>query len=246
MGDGGGAWIVLRGVTRTFRQGRAAVRAVDGVSVDIEPGETVALTGPSGAGKSSLLHLIGGLDVPDSGRIVVNGTDVHELTRRTAARFRRTVGFVFQYYRLLPHMSVLDNVLTPLMSARVRPADVDRAGELLAGVGLSALRRAAVSELSGGEQQRVAIARALVARPRLLLADEPTGALDSRTGEEVLDLLSALQESWGFTLVVATHDPSVAAGCARQLRMLDGALVADQRLEAPDGDALLRRVTGLG
>ncbi|GII56949.1 antimicrobial peptide ABC transporter ATPase [Planotetraspora thailandica] len=242
-----GAWLVLRDVRRAFRQGRSLIHAVDGVSLDIEAGETIAVTGPSGAGKSTLLHLIGGLDMPDSGRIVVSGVDVHSLSRTAAARYRRSVGFVFQYYRLLGHLSPVDNVLSPLLGdGRVRPADVQWAGELLDLVDLPTDGRVAAGDLSGGEQQRVAIARALVGRPKLVIADEPTGALDSRTGEDVLDLIAALQAQWGFTLIMATHDPSVAAQCARQIRLLDGRVLTETRVQSRDPDALLRRVTGLG
>lgn len=236
----------MRNVSRAFRQGRALVRAVDAVSFDVEPGETVAITGPSGAGKSSLLHLVGGLDTPDSGRVVVGGVDVHTLNRHAAARFRRRVGFVFQQYRLLGHLSPVDNVLAPLLVGRVHRDDVRWANELLEAVGVSRSERVVAGQLSGGEQQRVAIARALVVRPRLLIADEPTGALDSRTGEEVLDLISTLAQDWGFTLLLATHDPTVAAQCGRQMRMLDGAVVRDTRIVPSDPDAVLRRVAGLG
>lgn len=238
-----GAWIVLRNVTRRYPQGRTSVTAVDQVSLDIEPGQSVAVTGVSGSGKSTLLGLVGGQARPDIGRIVVEGVPVHELTGRAAARYRRQVGFVFQRYNLLSHLSVLDNVLAPLLGGRMRAADVDRAHALLHAVGLPSHAAATAGQLSGGEQQRVAIARALVGEPELVLADEPTGALDSRTGEGVLDLLAELHERRGFTLLIATHDPSVAAQCEREVRLLDGSVVSDSRRVSLDPEELLRRVS---
>ncbi len=170
---------------------------------------------------------------------------MHELKRAVAARYRRRVGFVFQRCYLLPHLSILDNVLAPLSGTRIGREQIDRAVELLHAVGLGGRPKALAGALSAGEQQRVAIARALIGNPGLLLADEPTGALDSRTGEDVLDLLSRLQEERGFTMLLATHDPSVAAQCERQLRLIDGVIVADTVIEAPDPEEFLRQVNGL-
>lgn len=218
------------------------MRSVVDVSLDIEPGQTVALTGRSGAGKSSLLHLIGGMDRPTRGEIVVRGVEVHALTERSAPRFRRTVGMVFQQYNLLGHLNALDNVVLPHLGARLGRAEWAQARELLGAVGLDAARAEPTATLSGGEQQRVAVARALFGRPRLVLADEPTGALDSRQGSEVIELLTRLQRDRGFTLIVATHAPEVAAHCLRRIELLDGAVVKDSMFEQLDHRRLLRRM----
>ncbi|SEE42218.1 putative ABC transport system ATP-binding protein [Jiangella alba] len=241
-----GAPISLNDVTRFYRQGGAQVPALVDVTLDVRAGETVAVVGPSGSGKSTLLHVIGGIDRPDSGTVMVGGTRVEQLSRRAAAAFRRGVGFVFQHYHLLPQLSALDNVVVPLMPIQVRFDRHERARELLDAVGLGDRASARVADLSGGEQQRVAIARALVARPKLLLADEPTGALDSRTGDEVLDLLAQVQADYGMTLVLATHEAAVAAQCSRLISLRDGTVVADHALWDPQPDETLRRATGLG
>ncbi|WP_432971179.1 ABC transporter ATP-binding protein [Dactylosporangium sp. CA-233914] len=241
-----GARVSLVGVTRRYRQGNATVTAVDDVTLDIEPGQTLALTGPSGSGKSSLLHLIGALERPDQGEVVVDGVALHTLSRRAAARHRAGVGLIFQNYRLLATLSAADNVLLPVLPLRVDFDKRARARELLDAVGLAAVADVPAEQLSGGQRQRVAVARALVNRPRLLLADEPTGSLDSRTGEDLLDLLADVQQAHGMTMVLATHDPAVAAQCGRLVRLRDGAVVDDHRLDAPDSDAMLRRVTGPG
>lgn len=241
-----GAPISLHEVTRRYRQGGAQVPALVDVTLDIHAGETVAVVGPSGSGKSTLLHVIGGMDRPDSGTVVVGGTRVEQLSRRAAAAFRRGVGFVFQHYHLLPQLTALDNVVVPLMPIQVGFDRHERARELLDAVGLGARAAARVGDLSGGEQQRVAIARALVARPKLLLADEPTGALDSRTGDEVLDLLAQVQSDYGMTLILATHEAAVAAQCSRMISLRDGVVVADHAVWDPQPDETLRRATGLG
>lgn len=216
------------------------------ISLAIAPGEIVAVTGPSGAGKSSLLQLIGGLDIPDSGRIVVDGTDIAELSGKHSAYFRGTVGFVFQRYHLLRNLSALDNVITPVLPLRVDFDKHKRGQELLAAVGLTDQAAVPARELSGGQQQRVAIARALVNRPRLLLADEPTGNLDSRTGEEILDLLTELQAEHGSTMLLATHDSTVASQCQRVVGLRDGRVVSDRELPGADPDSTLRRISGPG
>lgn len=217
-----------------------------GVSLDVEPGESVAVVGPSGSGKSTLLHVMGAMDRPDDGAVLVDDTNVEQLSRRGAAAFRRQVGFVFQHYHLLPQLSALDNVMVPVMPVRVDFDPRVRAQQLLNAVGLASRARAKVTELSGGEQQRVAIARALISRPRLLLADEPTGALDSRTGDEVLDVLAQVQSDYGMTMVLATHEITVAAQCSRLVNLRDGVVVADRPLWDPEPDETLRRATGLG
>ncbi|MBK9158018.1 MAG: ABC transporter ATP-binding protein [Micropruina sp.] len=197
------------------------------VSLDIPKGQRVAVTGASGSGKSTLLHVIGGLDRPTSGEIVVNEVRLDTAKERELPRYRRTVGFVFQRFNLVPSLNVHDNVIAPLIPYRVPFDKSARAIELLERVGLGERIDASVAALSGGQQQRVAIARALVAHPSLLLADEPTGALDSRTGHEILDLIEELQADTGMTVLVATHDHAIAARADRVLTMADGVLISD-------------------
>ncbi|WP_433415160.1 ABC transporter ATP-binding protein [Microtetraspora malaysiensis] len=230
-----GVEVSLRSVTRKY----ASAVALDEVSLDVEPGSAVALMGPSGAGKSTLLHLVGAMDPPDAGEIVVDGERVHDLSRRGLDRYRRRIGFVFQRFHLLPALSVLDNVLAPVLPRRVDFDRRARAMELLEAVGLADRASALPSRLSGGQQQRVAIARALIARPPLLLADEPTGNLDSATGHEIVDLLLTLREEHGMTMLMATHNPELAAVCDRVVRMKDGKVVSDERL-TPSQDVLDR------
>ncbi|GAA3117223.1 ABC transporter ATP-binding protein [Streptosporangium carneum] len=195
--------------------------------------------GPSGAGKSTLLHLVGAMDLPDEGEIHVGGERVDDLGRRGLDRHRRAVGFVFQRFHLLPALSLLDNVLVPVLPRRVGFDRRARARALLAAVGLADREGTLPGELSGGEQQRVAIARALIARPPLLLADEPTGNLDSATGQEIVDLLLSIREEYGMTMLLATHNPEVAAACDRVVRMRDGRVVGDDRV-TPAADVLDR------
>ncbi|MEU4623396.1 ABC transporter ATP-binding protein [Actinoplanes sp. NPDC023801] len=198
--------------------------AVDGVSLDIDAGTAVSLTGPSGSGKSTLLHLIGAIERLDSGSVVVAGQEIGTLSRNALAAYRRTVGFVFQRFHLLPAMTALDNVLAPVLPFRTGFDKRRRALELLEVVGLADRAGALPSQLSGGQQQRVAIARALINEPGLLLADEPTGNLDSRNGTAIVDLLLSLRDSHGTTVVVATHDPAIAARCDTALHLHDGRL----------------------
>jgi putative ABC transport system ATP-binding protein len=221
--SGSGVPVVLESVTKRYRlgDGSALVAARD-VSFEVAAGESVALTGTSGSGKSTLLHLIGAVDSPDSGSIRVGDATVSELRGRAAADYRSTIGFVFQQYFLLPSLSLVDNVCAPLMGRR-RVRDVrGKAMELLDSVGLADRAHALPSELSGGQQQRVAIARALIGDPGLLLADEPTGNLDSATAEEIMKVLEGLESSWGVTMVIATHDAGLAAWCDRRLSVADG------------------------
>lgn len=211
--------------------GSVTIRAVDGVSLDVPAGDFVALLGPSGSGKSSLLNLIAGLDSPTSGIVVSGGKDLAKLSREELAQYRRyTVGMVFQAFNLIPRMSVLENVELPLRFAEVERAKRnDMAREALERVGLGARLRHRPIELSGGEQQRVALARALVNRPSILLADEPTGNLDSRTGTEIMNLIQELNSSSGMTVVLVTHEQPLAEKYAKRLVSLaDGKVVADQ------------------
>ena len=223
--------IVTDDVCRHYTMGESLIRAVDGVSIGVPTGEFVALLGTSGSGKSSLLNLIAGLDRPTSGAVIVEGKDLAALSRAELAQHRlRTVGMVFQSFNLIPSMTVIENVELPL-----RFAEVDRnrrdslAREALERVGLSRRLDHRPTELSGGEQQRTALARALINRPKLLLADEPTGNLDSRTGTEIMNLIREFDESLGMTVVMVTHERALAERCAQRLIFLaDGKLVDDQ------------------
>lgn len=221
--------VSLEAVSRTFRVGDVTVPVLHGIDLDIRDGECVAVIGPSGSGKSSLMNLVGLLDRPSAGRILIEGTDTGKLSSdRWAAIRNRRIGFVFQSYNLLGRHSALDNVQLPLLYAGVGRAERRRrAEEALALVGLAHRLDHFPSRLSGGEQQRVAIARALVTDPGIVLADEPTGALDSRTGQEVLALFRALNLA-GRTVLIITHDPGVAARCGRIVRLHDGRIVSDR------------------
>lgn len=221
--------IVLDGVTKTYATGAGEVHALAGVSLEVERGEFVAVMGQSGSGKSTLMNVIGLLDRPTSGAYALEGTDVSGLSDDARARLRgRAFGFVFQAYNLLPRMSALEQVALPLMYQGV-PDRRRRAAEALVQVGLGKRAHHLPAELSGGEQQRVAIARSLVVNPLVLLADEPTGALDSQTGEEVIGLLGGLVASAGLTVLMVTHEPEVAAHAHRVIRMRDGLVVEDER-----------------
>jgi putative ABC transport system ATP-binding protein len=211
--------------------GSATIRAVDGITIEIETGEFVALLGASGSGKSSLLNLLAGLDSPSSGRVIVNGQNLAGLSREELAKYRRhMVGMVFQSFNLIPSMTVLENVELPLRFAEVeRTKRTDMAKNALEKVGLIGRLEHRPVELSGGEQQRVALARALINGPNILLADEPTGNLDSRTGTEVMNLVRQLNESLQMTVVLVTHERELAEKYADRLIFLaDGKLVSDQ------------------
>jgi putative ABC transport system ATP-binding protein len=210
------------------------VPALRGVTLTVARGDYLAIAGPSGSGKSTLMHLLGGLDRPTTGQLSIDGRDVTQLTATDLAQLRnRTIGFVFQSFHLLPRTSAVDNVGMPLVYAGVRAAvRRERATEMLDRVGLAHRLSHRPNQLSGGEQQRVAIARALVTAPSLLLADEPTGNLDSATGADVLALLESLNESSGVAVVLVTHDHEVAARARRQIRMRDGLVVADSVIVA--------------
>jgi putative ABC transport system ATP-binding protein len=222
MAAGQGA-IALEDVSRRFE----AITALDGVTLEIPAGSTVALSGSSGSGKSTLLHMIGALERPDAGTVRVAGRELGGLSRRELAAHRRRIGFVFQRFNLLPALTVIDNVMAPVLPYRVPFDKQERARDLLAAVGLQARETALPSRLSGGQQQRVAIARALINRPPVVLADEPTGNLDSRTGDEIVDLLIGLRDEYGVTVVLATHDSRVAARCDRVVRLVDGRVADD-------------------
>jgi putative ABC transport system ATP-binding protein len=219
--------IKLVGLTRQYRMGPSIVSAVAGIDLEIARGEAVALVGPSGSGKSTLLNLIGGLDHPTMGEIWVEGENIARASAKRLVEHRRQrIGFIFQSFNLLPQRTALENVEVPLMLSEVPKVERRaRATELLERVGLGARTRHKPSELSGGEQQRVAIARALANKPSILLADEPTGNLDSATGEEVMRLLRDLNEQ-GLTLILVTHDTTVASYANRIVRLRDGKVVS--------------------
>jgi putative ABC transport system ATP-binding protein len=248
MPETAGVRIALQKVTKKYGLGRAkVVAAADNVNLEIEPGAFVALSGASGSGKSTLLHLIGAIDRPDSGTILSNGTDVTALHGAALARYRRSVGFVFQRYNLLPALTALDNVIAPVLPFRTDFDKRQRGRELLDAVGLAGREKSIPSRMSGGEQQRVAIARALVNRPSLLLADEPTGNLDSANAAEFLELLSALRAAHAMTTVIATHDPQVAARCKRLVRLRDGTVTDDISFDdCQSTEDTIRRVGQIG
>jgi ABC-type lipoprotein export system ATPase subunit len=216
-----------RGLKKTYVLGKRTLEVLRGVDLEIARGDFVALRGTSGTGKSTLLHLLGGLDTPNAGQIIFDGQPMSRFSDRELTHFRnRRVGFVFQAYHLLPELSALENVCLPARVARMgMPKAVRRARELLARVGLQDRLDHKPSELSGGEQQRVAIARALINEPELLLADEPTGNLDSHTGAEIIELLRSLRPEKQMTLIIATHDGKVAASAPRTLELVDGQIV---------------------
>ncbi|HAD87934.1 MAG TPA: ABC transporter [Rhodospirillaceae bacterium] len=218
--------LALRGVRRTFRQGRSELEILKGIDLTVRPGEVVALVGPSGAGKSTMLHIAGLLESPDSGTIEICGQDCSSMgdEQRTLMR-RYNLGFVYQHHHLLPEFSALENVIVPQIIAGIPHKDAkDRAREILSWMGLSDRLTHRPARLSGGEQQRVAIARALSTAPKVMLADEPTGNLDPHTAEEVFTILLRLARGAGLAALIATHNPALAARMDRTLRLTDGFL----------------------
>jgi putative ABC transport system ATP-binding protein len=220
------AYIRLDDVRRAFGAAEGVVRALAGITFSIEAGSSVAITGPSGSGKSTLLHVLAAIEPVDSGRVQVGEREVSALSPRELVRYRREVGLVFQRFHLIPALTALDNVLVPVLPLRTSFDAPARGRELLARVGLSGRERSLPSRMSGGQQQRIAIARALINHPSILLADEPTGSLDSVNGEAVIDLLLELRAELGMTVVIATHDPNVSARCEREIRLIDGRVAA--------------------
>ena len=214
-------------LTRTYGEGETAVRALQGVSLDIPKGDLTAIMGPSGSGKSTLMHILAGLDKPTAGEVSIAGTPITRLGDSDLTKLRREhIGFVFQFFNLLPMLTAEENVLLPLTIAGEKP-DPEFFETLLDNVGLADRRKHRPSELSGGQQQRVAIARALVSRPTVVFADEPTGNLDSKTGSEILDLLRHSVEEYGQTTVMVTHEPRAAAIADRVLFLADGRIVKE-------------------
>ena len=225
--------IELNGIERTFQLGDSQVHALRQVNLDIAPGEYVAVMGPSGSGKSTLLNLLGLLDRPDAGKYLLEGRDATTLTARDQARIRsERIGFVFQSFHLVPRLTAAENIALPLMLSGMLPAErKKRVAAALHDFGLEDRAHHRPDQLSGGQRQRVAIARATVMHPAMILADEPTGNLDRATGEEVMELLEALNAT-GVTLIVVTHDQLLGARAARRLTMLDGEIVGDERKTA--------------
>ncbi len=233
--------ILLRGVSKTF-EGKRKVTALEGIDLSIAKGEMASLVGPSGSGKSTMLNLIGGLDRPTLGEVELDGQPLSKLSDDDLTRVRRDkIGFIFQFFNLLPTLSCLENVALPLhLRGWPRKKAEERARELLDTVKLGARVEHLPDELSGGERQRVAIARALSIYPPILLADEPTGNLDSHTGAEILNLIHDLHDRLGATVLVVTHDKAVAESCPRTIQLRDGRVFADTRLPNPRPEEVRR------
>jgi putative ABC transport system ATP-binding protein len=221
--------ITLSGITRTFEVGGRPVRALRGIDLEIPQGEYVSIMGPSGSGKSTLLNILGCLDRPNSGSYRLEGREVAHLSETELSRVRRhKIGFVFQFFHLVPRLTAAENVELPMMFAGHEPKERNRLrAEALAAVGLSERADHRPDQLSGGERQRVAIARAVVLKPAILLADEPTGNLDSTSGMEIVELIEEMNRS-GITLIVVTHDPDIGGRARRRIRLADGEVVADE------------------
>jgi lipoprotein-releasing system ATP-binding protein len=227
--------LALRQVRKDYLAGEVVTPVLHGVDLVVGRGEFTALVGPSGSGKSTLLHLVGLLDRPTAGTVALDGTDTGALDDRALTRYRgRTVGFVFQFHHLLPEFTALENVMLPMMADRGRaePAMAECAAHLLAEVGLEAVLHRKPGQLSGGQAQRVAVARSLAMAPPLVLADEPTGNLDTRTADEIFALLRRFNARAGTTFLVVTHDPRLAERCDRIVELVDGRIVSDRRRSA--------------
>ena len=227
--------IALSGITKTYGQGAAAFQALKGVDLTLEAGEFVAIMGPSGSGKSTAMNILGCLDTPTSGSYLFQGLAVERLDRKQRALLRRhCLGFVFQGFNLLARTSALENVELPLIYRGVPTAERHAAArEALARVGLAGREKNTPGELSGGQQQRVAIARAIVTEPTVLLADEPTGNLDTRTSEEIMELITGLNHDQGITVLMVTHEPDMAAHARRMVRFVDGRVESDTKNGGP-------------
>lgn len=237
-------------LTKVFGKGETAVTALDRINLSVEAGEFVAVMGPSGCGKSTLLHLIGGLDRPTQGRVLVKGEDLALLDdERLSILRRRSIGFVFQFYNLIPVLSALENAALPLLLDGAKPSEArQRAEEWLRRMDLGDRLLSRPDQLSGGQQQRVAVARALVAEPALVLADEPTGNLDSMAGDQIAALLGRVSREWGRTVLMVTHDPRIAAHADRLVFLKDGSVVDETILEGQgaDREAVAKKIRQAG
>jgi putative ABC transport system ATP-binding protein len=228
-----GVQIRTHALSKRYHQGQTQITALAELDLHVPAGQKLAITGASGSGKSTLLHLVGAMDRPDSGTLHIGDQDITTLNRRQLATYRRGIGFVFQRFHLLPALTALDNIIAPVLPRRATFDRTARARELLHAVGLADRERSLPSQLSAGQQQRVAIARALIAQPALLLADEPTGNLDSTTGAEIINLLDRLATEHGFTMLVATHAHDLTQFCDRTIQLRDGAIIHDTRRGSP-------------
>lgn len=229
--------ISAHNLTKVYGSGDTAVRALDNVTLQVEPGEFVAVMGPSGCGKSTLLHLLGGLDRPTSGTVTIDGHNLSDLSDAKLTEMRRhKIGFIFQFFNLIPVLNAVENAALPVTLDGLRQVEArERATDWLRKVGLEERLDHRPDQLSGGQQQRVAVARALVAGPALILADEPTGNLDTRASEEITALLRQVANEWGRAVVVVTHDPRIAAHADRIVFLKDGAIVDQTILEPKNG-----------
>jgi putative ABC transport system ATP-binding protein len=234
------SFISATNLTKVYGTGEAAVTALDHVSLKVDAGEFVAIMGPSGCGKSTLLHLLGGLDRPTEGSVEIDGKDLTKLPDQQLAELRRRrIGFIFQFYNLIPVLDAAENACLPLLLDGMRPAEANGQGvEWLRKVGLDKREKHRPNELSGGQQQRVAIARALVADPALVLADEPTGNLDTKSSDEIAALLKKVSGEWGRAVVMVTHDPRIAAYADRIVFLKDGTVVDETRLSGRLADGV--------
>ena len=217
-------------LSKVYGEGENAVRAVDDVSFTVEKGEFLAIIGPSGSGKSTLLHILGGVDRPTGGKVYMNGQDVYAQDEEALAVFRRRqVGLIYQFYNLIPVLDVVENMTLPVLMDG-RRINNERLEELLATLGLTARRKNLPNQLSGGQQQRVSIGRALMNAPAVVLADEPTGNLDSRNSQEIVELLKQSNRKYGQTLIIITHDENIALQADREIAIEDGKIVRDEKL----------------
>ena len=229
--------ITTENLTKIYNSGSTAVTALDHINLQVQPEEFVAVMGPSGCGKSTLLHLIGGLDRPSQGKVLINGNSLAEMDDDSLTELRRRqIGFVFQFFNLIPVLSAVENAALPLLLDGIKQIEArDTAIEWLSRFDLADRLQSRPDQLSGGQQQRVAIARALVAEPSLILADEPTGNLDTRASDEIASLLRQVTKEWGRTVVMVTHDPRIAAYADRIVFLKDGRVVDDTLLESGNG-----------
>ena len=223
--------VKLNNLNRLYTHGNNRVQALKDINLEVEKGEFVAITGPSGSGKSTLLHNIGCIDLPSSGKVFLNGIDMSKFTFKELSKFRlHSIGFVFQHFYLLPSLTAFENIELPLQEAGVnKKKRTERVKYLLNAVGLENRSSHRPDQLSGGEQQRVAIARALANDPPLILADEPTGELDSKTGTKIIDILIDINKNQGKTILVVTHDENISKRASRVIRLIDGSIVSDVR-----------------